>query len=555
MGSKEVYGGPERAEARALLYATGHLEEDIKERPLIGVVNSFNEIVPGHFHLREITQEVKQGVALAGGIPVEFPSIAICDGITMGHQGMRYPLPSRELIADSIESMVMAHGIDALVLVTNCDKITPGMLMAASRLNIPSIIVSGGPMATGRYNKENADYSTCIERIGMFAAGKVNEDELEDYAKSSCPSCGSCSGLFTANSMNCLCEALGVALPGNGTIPSYYGERLALAKKAGKKIVELYKNNIKPSDILTIDAFRNAIAVDMGMAGSTNTVLHLPAIAHELGIELSLDEFDNISSITPTLCKLSPSGIHHMDDFYFAGGVQALMNELSKKKLINLNSNTVTGKNAGENIEKACVKDYEVIKPIDKPYNVRGGLAILYGNLAPDGAVVKEAGVRKEMLVHSGPARVFDLEEDAVRAIYSGKINKGDVVIIRYEGPKGGPGMREMLTPTSAITGMGLDNDVALITDGRFSGATHGASIGHVSPEAMESGPIALIQEGDIINIDIPNRKLNVEISEEEFAIRKNEFKLPEPKVKKGYLARYSKLVTSANTGAVLRQD
>jgi dihydroxy-acid dehydratase len=552
MRSDSIKKGPMRAPTRALFYGMGFTDEEL-ERPLIGIVNSQNEIVAGHVHLDRIAQAVKIGVAMAGGTPVEFPAIGICDGIAMGHTGMKYPLASRELIADSIEAMVMAHGFDGLVLIPNCDKIVPGMLMAAARLNIPAVVVSGGPMFAGRYKGRDIDFSTCIEKVGSLNAGEITEEELSAIEHEACPGCGSCSGLFTANSMNCLTEALGLGLPGNGTIPAYYGARVALAKMAGMQVMEMVRRDIKPRDILTKEAFENAITVDMGMAGSSNTVLHLPAIAHEAGIELELELFDKISGRTPYLCKLSPSGHHHMQDLHEAGGIPALMKELSRKNLLHLDLITVTGRTVGENIENASVKNPDVIRPIERPYRETGGLAILRGNLAPDGAVVKEAAVAPEMLFHEGPARVFNSEEEAVEAIFGRKINKGDVVIIRYEGPKGGPGMREMLSPTSAIAGMGLDRDVALITDGRFSGATRGASIGHVSPEAMEGGPIALVREGDIIRIDIKNKRLDVLISEEELSARRAAWRAPEPKVKTGYLARYARLVTSASTGAVLK--
>jgi len=552
MNSKKIYSGPERVEARSLLYATGKLEEEIGRKPLIGIVNSFNEIVPGHFHLRTLADAAKLGVAAGGGIPVEFPAIAVCDGIAMSHVGMRYPLPSRELIADSIETMVQAHGLDGLVLIPNCDKTVPAMMMAACRLDIPSILVSGGPMATGRYNNEKADYSTCIEQIGAYKKGSMSEDEMENYAKSSCPTCGSCSGMFTANSMNCLTEVLGIALPGNGTIPAFYGERTALAKKAGIRVVELVKEDIRPSKIFTKEAFLNTIVVDMAIAGSTNTTLHLPAIAHEAGLELPLSLFDEIARKSPNLCKISPNADAHMDDLYFAGGIQAVMNELSKGNLLYTDALNINGKTLGENIKFANVKNYDIIRPVDNPFSKEGGLAVLSGNIAPGGCVVKAAAVSPEMMQHRGPAKVFHSMEESVEAIYDGKVVKGDVVVIKYEGPKGGPGMREMLTPTSAIVGMGLDKDVALITDGRFSGATRGAAIGHISPEAMEGGPFAIIEEGDIINIDIINRTLNAEISDEELQARINKWVKPEPKVKKGYLVRYIKTVSSANKGAIV---
>lgn len=552
MKSNKIKTGALRASTRALFYGMGYTDEEIN-RPWIGIVNSQNDIVAGHIHLDVIAEAAKTGVLMAGATPIEFPAIGICDGIAMGHEGMKHPLASRELIADSIEAMTLAHGFDALVLIPNCDKIVPGMMMAAARLNIPSIIISGGPMLAGRYNGEKVDFSTCIENIGTFNKGGITQEELSAIEKASCPGCGSCSGLFTANSMNCLAEALGMALPGNGTIPAVYGERIALAKKAGMKIVELLERDVKPRDILTQKAFENAITVDMAMAGSSNTVLHLTAIAHEAEINLSLDAFDKISRKTPYLCSLSPSGPHHMQDLHEAGGIYALMKELTKKDLINLDEITVTGKKVGENLQDSKIEDSTVIHSIENPYRETGGLAILSGNIAPEGAVVKEAAVVKEMLFHEGPARIFESEEEAVEAIFAGKVQKGDVVVIRYEGPKGGPGMREMLSPTSAIVGMGLDKDVALITDGRFSGATRGAAIGHISPEAMDGGPIALLQEGDIIRIDIPNRKLDVILSDKELKEREENLAKPEPKVTKGYLARYARLVTSASKGAVLK--
>lgn len=552
MRSDIIRKGAKGAPARSLFYGMGYTKEEI-ERPLIGIVNAHNEIIPGHRHLDTIAEAAKQGVIIGGGTPIEFPAIGICDGIAMGHQGMKYPLASRELIADSIEAMANAHGFDGLVLIPNCDKIVPGMLMAAARLNIPSVVVSGGPMKAGKHNGEDIDFSTIIEKVGAYQKGSIDNEELEEIAKQACPGCGSCSGLFTANSMNCLTEVLGMGLPFNGTAMAHSGERVRLAKYAGMKVMECLEKDLKPRDILTLEAFENAITVDMAMAGSTNTVLHLPAIAHEAGLKLDLDLFDEISRKTPYLTKLSPSGAHHMEDLHMAGGIPALMNELTKKGLINEHCPTVTGFSVGENIEKACVKDYGVIKPVDNPYSNKGGLAILRGNLAPDGAVVKESAVAKEMLVHQGPAKIYNSEEEAVDAIFNQKINKGDVVVIRYEGPKGGPGMKEMLSPTSAIAGMGLDKDVALLTDGRFSGATRGAAIGHVSPEAMEGGLIALLENGDVISIDIPNKSLEVKLSEEEIKRRKEKFVKPEPKIKTGYLARYAKLVTSANTGAILK--
>ncbi|WP_411682682.1 dihydroxy-acid dehydratase [Clostridium thailandense] len=552
MRSDIVKGGAKGAPARSLMYGMGYTKEEI-ERPLIGIVNAQNEIIAGHIHLDEIAEAAKVGVTMAGGTPIEFPSIGVCDGIAMGHIGMKYSLASRELIADSIEAMVMAHGFDGLVLIPNCDKIVPGMIMAAARLNIPAVVVSGGPMRAGKHEGNDVDFSTIIEKVGSYSDGKITEAELEDVAQKACPGCGSCSGLFTANSMNCLTEVLGMGLPYNGTSAAHSGERKQLGKYAGMRVMELLRNNIKPLDILTLDAFKNAITVDMAMAGSTNTVLHLPAIAHEAGIELNLDLFDEISGKTPCLTKLSPSGKHHIEDLHLAGGIPAMMNELSKKGLICESSLTVTGKTVGENIKDKVIKDNKVIHSIEEPYSNKGGLAILRGNLAIDGAVVKESAVASEMLKHRGPARVFNSEEEAVQAIFGGKISKGDVIVIRYEGPKGGPGMREMLSPTAAIAGMGLDKEVALLTDGRFSGATRGAAIGHISPEAMDGGIIGLVEEGDIISIDIPNKSLNVEISREEIEKRKEKFVKLEPKITKGYLGRYARLVTSANTGAVLK--
>nr|WP_072514774.1 dihydroxy-acid dehydratase [Ndongobacter massiliensis] len=550
--SKKVYAGPERIEARALLYATGKLEKDIGKKPLIGVVNSFNEIVPGHFHLRSLAEAAKLGVAAGGGIPVEFPAIAICDGIAMSHTGMHYPLASRELIADSIESMALAHGLDGLVLIPNCDKIVPGMMMAACRLNIPSIVVSGGPMATGHFHKETADYSTCIEQTAAYKLGEKTEEQMEEYAHSACPSCGSCAGMFTANSMNCLSEVLGLALPYNGTIPSYYGARLALARTAGERAVELVRENLCPLDIVTEASFTNAIVVDMAIAGSTNTTLHLPAIAHECGFDLPLEKFDEISRKTPNLCHISPSGDKFMFDLYLAGGVPAIMHELAKRDLLDTKQINVNGKTIAENIAHAESTDASVIRPIDDPFGKEGGLAVLKGNIAPGGCVVKSAAVRPEMMHHRGKAKVYTSMEEATAGIFNGEVEHGDVVVIKYEGPKGGPGMREMLTPTSAIVGMHLDHDVALITDGRFSGATRGAAVGHVSPEAMEGGPFAIIEEGDIIEIDIPNRRIHLDCSDEEIQARLAKWKAPAPKVQKGYLVRYARMVSSANRGAVV---
>ncbi|ENY8758138.1 dihydroxy-acid dehydratase [Clostridioides difficile] len=548
----DIKKGIEGAPKRALMYGMGLTKEEI-ERPLIGIVNAQNEVIPGHLHLDEIAEAAKNGVRMSGGLPLEFPAIGVCDGIAMGHVGMNYSLASRELIADSIEAMAMAHGFDALVLIPNCDKIVPGMLMAAARLNIPSIVVSGGPMLPGKKNGKVYDFNSTMEGVGACKDGTVSEEELETLAMNSCPGCGSCSGLFTANSMNCLTEALGMGIPYNGTAASHSGERKRMAKYAGMYVMELLKNDIKPRDILTIDAFKNAIAVDMAMAGSTNTVLHLPAIAYESGIELNLDFFDEISEKTPCLTKLSPSGKHHIEDLHMAGGIPAIMNELSKINGINLDCKTVTGKTIGENIRNCEIENEEVIHTLKNPYSNQGGLAILKGNLALNGAVVKKSAVAEEMLVHEGPARVFNSEEEAVNAIFGKKINKGDVIVIRYEGPKGGPGMKEMLSPTSAVAGMGLDKHVALLTDGRFSGATRGASIGHISPEAMEGGLIGLVEEGDIISINIPDKKLELKVDEVEIENRKLKFKPLEPKIKHGYLSRYAKLVTSANTGAVLK--
>ena len=554
LNSDKIKKGASGAPVRSLFYAMGYTREEI-DRPLIGVVNSKNELIPGHMGLDRIADAVKRGILLAGGTPVEFPAIGICDGIAMGHEGMKFPLASRELICDSVEAVARGHALDGLVLIPNCDKIVPGMMMAAARLNIPSVMVSGGPMRAGNLNDRVLDFNSVMESVGSFKNGDINELELEEVAENCCPGCGSCSGLFTANSMNSLTEVLGMGLPFNGTALADTGERIRLAKQAGIQIMEMLEKDIRPRDILTLKAFENAITVDMAMAGSTNTVLHLPAIAHEAGVKINLDIFDAISEKTPNLTKLSPSGYHHMEDLGRAGGLPAVMNELSKNGLLHEDCITVTGKTIGENIKHHPVLDYSVIKPIDQPYNNRGGLAILRGNLAPDGAVVKESAVAAEMLEHSGPAVIFDSEEDATAAIWGSKIKKGDIIVIRYEGPKGGPGMREMLSPTSSIAGMGLDKDVALITDGRFSGASRGASIGHVSPKAMAGGLIGLLKDGDEIHIDIPNRDLEVKLSDEEIQRRRAEYVKPEPKVKTGYLARYAKLVTSANTGAVLSVD
>lgn len=552
MKSDIVKKGVERAPHRALFKAMGYTDEEIA-RPLIGVANSKNDIVPGHIHLNTIAEAVKAGIRMAGGTPVEFGAIGICDGIAMGHEGMKYSLASRELIADSCESMGLAHSFDGMVFIPNCDKIVPGMLMAAARVNVPSIVISGGPMLSLNRKGKQLDLNSVFEAVGSCKAGTMTEEEVAEYEDHACPGCGSCSGMFTANSMNCLTEVLGMGLTGNGTIPAVYAERIRLAKQAGIKIMELVEKGIKPSDILTEKAFENALTVDMALGCSTNSVLHLPAVAHELGIEINLDIINEISSKVPNLCKLAPAGHHHIQDLYAAGGVQAVMKELSGKGLLHLDLITATGRTVGENISKAQVLDRNVIKSIDEPYSTTGGIAVLRGNIAADGAVVKRSAVAKEMLVHKGPARVFDSEDDAIIAIYNGKINKGDVVVIRYEGPKGGPGMREMLGPTSAIAGMGMDKEVALITDGRFSGASRGASIGHVSPEAMEGGMIAAVQDGDIISINIPEGKLEAEVSDAELKRRMASWKAPQPRITTGYLGRYARLVTSASTGAVLK--
>ncbi len=552
MHSDNIKKGPERTPHRSLLKALGLTDEEIR-RPLIGVVNSQNEIVPGHLHLDNIAKAVKDGVRMAGGTPIEVPAIAVCDGIAMGHEGMKYSLVSRELIADSVETLAKAHQFDALVLIPNCDKIVPGMLMAAARVNIPAIVISGGPMLSMNFKGCYRDFNTGMEAVGAFKAGKIDENEMAELENAACPTCGSCSGMFTANSMNCLCEVLGMALPGNGTIPAVYSERIRLAKQAGMQIMTLLEKDIKPRDILTPDAIYNALRVDMALGCSTNSMLHLPAIAYEAGAAFTLDYANEISAETPNLCHLAPAGHHHVQDLYAAGGVSALMNELSKKKLLKTDTMTVTGKTLGENIEGRTVTDYDVIRPIDNPYSQTGGIAVLKGNLAPDVSVVKRSAVAEEMLVHEGPAKVYDSEDEAIAAIYAGEIVSGDVVVIRYEGPKGGPGMREMLSPTSAICGMGLDKEVALITDGRFSGATRGAAIGHVSPEAAEGGPIGLVKNGDIISIDIPSGKLELKVSDEELEARRSSFVPKEPKIKTGILGKYSKLVTSASTGAILK--
>ena len=553
MRSLEVKKGSTRAAHRSLFYAMGYTEEELK-KPLIGVCCAANEIIPGHMHLDTIAQAVKYGILEAGGTPIEFPAIGICDGIAMGHDGMKYPLASRELVADSVEAVANGHAFDGLVLIPNCDKIVPGMLMAAARLNIPAVVVSGGPMLPGRMNGKDISVSTVFEAAGRFESGQICAAELNEIEHCACPGCGSCSGLFTANTMNCLTEVLGMGLPGNGTIPAAYnGQRIALAKHAGMAIMNLVEKNIRPRDIMTAAAFDNAITVDMAIGGSSNTALHLPAIAHEAGIELPLSRFDVISKKTPYLTKLSPGGSHHIIDLNEAGGISAVMNELDKLGLINKECITVCDKTIGETIAKARITRPDVIHTVEEPYRKTGGIAVLTGNIAPECSVVKESAVAEEMLKHSGPAKVFDSEDEAIAAICGKQIEKGDVVVIRYEGPKGGPGMREMLNPTSVLAGMGLDKDVALLTDGRFSGATRGACIGHISPEAREGGNIALIQNGDIIEIDIPNRSLNVKLSDEELAERRANWVCPPPKVKSGYLARYAALVTSAATGAVLR--
>ena len=551
MKSDQVKKGMQQAPHRSLFHAAGYTNEEM-ERPLVGIVSSFNEIVPGHINLDKITEAVKMGVAMAGGTPVVFPAIAVCDGIAMGHTGMKYSLVTRELIADSTECMAKAHQFDALVMIPNCDKNVPGLLMAAARINVPTVFVSGGPMMAGRVDGKKRSLSSMFEAVGAYEAGKMTAEKVEEYVNNVCPTCGSCSGMYTANSMNCMTEVLGMGLQGNGTIPAVYSERIRLAKHAGLKVMEMLEKNIRPSDIMTEKAFMNCMTVDMALGCSTNTMLHLPAIAHEAGVELNMDIANEVSRRTPNLCHLAPAGPTYMEDLNAAGGVYAVMNELSKKGLLNEDEMTVTGKTVGENIAHVYNRNPEVIRPIDNPYMEQGGIAVLKGNLAPDTGIVKQSAVVPEMMVHEGPARVFDCEEDAIAAIKGGKIVPGDVVVIRYEGPKGGPGMREMLNPTSAIAGMGLGDSVALITDGRFSGASRGASIGHVSPEAAVGGPIALVEEGDIIKIDIPNNSLNVDISEEEMAARKAKWQPREPRINEGYLRRYAALVTSGNRGAVL---
>ena len=551
MRSDAVKTGTQQAPHRSLFNALGMTKEEM-DRPLVGIVSSYNEIVPGHMNLDKITQAVKLGVAMAGGTPVMFPAIAVCDGIAMGHVGMKYSLVTRDLIADSTEAMAMAHQFDALVMIPNCDKNVPGLLMAAARLNVPTVFVSGGPMLAGHLNGHKTSLSSMFEAVGAYAAGKLDEDGLTECEMKTCPTCGSCSGMYTANSMNCLTEVLGMGLKGNGTIPAVYSERIRLAKHAGMQVMEMYRKNIRPRDIMTKEAILNALTVDMALGCSTNSMLHLPAIAHEIGMDFDISFANEISAKTPNLCHLAPAGPTYMEDLNEAGGVYAVMNELNKKGLLHTECMTVTGKTVGENIKDCVNLNPEVIRPIDNPYSQTGGLAVLKGNLAPDGGVVKRSAVVEEMMVHEGPARVFDCEEAAIAAIKGGKIVEGDVVVIRYEGPKGGPGMREMLNPTSAIAGMGLGSSVALITDGRFSGASRGASIGHVSPEAAVGGPIALVEEGDIISINIPELKLEIKVSDEEMQARKAKWQPREPKVTTGYLARYAAMVTSGNRGAIL---
>ena len=551
MRSDAVKTGTQQAPHRSLFNALGMTKEEM-DRPLVGIVSSYNEIVPGHMNLDKITQAVKLGVAMAGGTPVMFPAIAVCDGIAMGHVGMKYSLVTRDLIADSTEAMAMAHQFDALVMIPNCDKNVPGLLMAAARLNVPTVFVSGGPMLAGHLNGHKTSLSSMFEAVGAYAAGKLDEDGLTECEMKTCPTCGSCSGMYTANSMNCLTEVLGMGLKGNGTIPAVYSERIRLAKHAGMQVMEMYRKNIRPRDIMTKEAILNALTVDMALGCSTNSMLHLPAIAHEIGMDFDISFANEISAKTPNLCHLAPAGPTYIEDLNEAGGVYAVMNDLNKKGLLHTECMTVTGKTVGENIKDCVNLNPEVIRPIDNPYSQTGGLAVLKGNLAPDGGVVKRSAVVEEMMVHEGPARVFDCEEDAIAAIKGGKIVEGDVVVIRYEGPKGGPGMREMLNPTSAIAGMGLGSSVALITDGRFSGASRGASIGHVSPEAAVGGPIALVEEGDIISINIPELKLEIKVSDEEMQARKAKWQPREPKVTTGYLARYAAMVTSGNRGAIL---
>ncbi|OOB79756.1 MAG: dihydroxy-acid dehydratase [Epulopiscium sp. Nuni2H_MBin003] len=552
MRSNTIKEGLSKAPHRSLFKAMGYIDEELN-KPLIGIVSAKSEIVPGHTHLDKITEAVKTGIRIAGGTPIEVPAIGVCDGIAMGHEGMKYSLVTRELIADSIECMAMAHGFDGIVLVPNCDKIVPGMLMGAARLNLPTTLVSGGPMLSGRVGDKKVSLSLIFEAVGKVVAGDMTEEELQEYEEKTCPTCGSCSGMFTANSMNCMTEVLGIALPGNGSIPAVYSERIRLAKYTGIAIMDMIEKNICMRDILNAEAFHNALTVDMALGCSTNTMLHLPAVAHEAGVNINLEIANEISNQTPNLCKLAPAGPHHMEDLYYAGGVMAVMKELSKIKLLKEDIITVTGDTLKANLEKVVNKDESVIRPVENPYSKTGGIAVLKGNLAPDGCVVKRSAVAPEMLVHTGKAKVFDSEEEASFAIASGKIEKGDVLVIRYEGPKGGPGMREMLSPTATLAGMGLDKDVALITDGRFSGATRGASIGHVSPEAAEGGLIAVVKDGDLISIDMNKCTINLNINKDEIRRRMLALTHPEPKVKTGYLARYAKLVTSASTGAVFK--
>ncbi len=550
--SAQVTQGVERAPARSLFYAMGYTKEEL-DRPLIGVVSAHSEIVPGHFNLDKITEAVKAGVRMAGGTPIMIPAIGVCDGIAMGHAGMKYSLASRELIADSVETMTMAHALDGLVLVPNCDKIVPGMVMAAVRMNIPAVVCSGGAMMPGLVDHEEVSLSKMFEAVGARKANMIDDAKLFEYETNTCPGCGSCAGMYTANSMNCLCEAVGIALPGNGTLPNVSSGRMQLAKHAGMAIMELVERDIKARDIINTRSIYNAVACDMALGCSSNSVLHLLAIANEAGVDLNMDIFNEISAKVPNLCHLAPAGSTHISDLNRAGGIPAVQAELAKKGLLDLDAMTATGKTLGENIKGAYVKDYDLIRPIDHPYSETGGIAVLWGNIAEDGCVVKRSAVDPEMLCHTGPARVFDSEEDAIATIYAGGIHPGDVVVIRYEGPKGGPGMREMLNPTSALAGMKLDKCVALITDGRFSGASRGASIGHVSPEAAAGGTFGLLQEGDIIEIDIPNHKVNAQVSGEEFAARRAAYVAPAPKVTTGWLSRYAKLVSSANTGAVMK--
>lgn len=552
MKSDAVKTGMQQAPHRSLFNALGMTEEEMR-KPLVGIVSSYNEIVPGHMNLDKIVDAVKLGVAMAGGTPVVFPAIAVCDGIAMGHIGMKYSLVTRDLIADSTECMALAHQFDALVMVPNCDKNVPGLLMAAARINVPTVFVSGGPMLAGHVKGHKTSLSSMFEAVGAYAAGNMSEEDVKEFENKACPTCGSCSGMYTANSMNCLTEVLGMGLKGNGTIPAVYSERIKLAKHAGMKVMEMYEKNIRPRDIMTKEAFMNALTMDMALGCSTNSMLHLPAIAHEAGVELNVDIANEISARTPNLCHLAPAGPTYIEDLNEAGGIYAVMKEISKKGLLNLDCMTVTGRTVGENIKDCVNRNPEVIRPVENPYSQTGGIAILKGNLAPDSAVVKRSAVAPEMLKHEGPARVFDCEEDAIDAIKRGRIVAGDVVVIRYEGPKGGPGMREMLNPTSAIAGMGLGSTVALITDGRFSGASRGASIGHASPEAAVGGPIALVEEGDIISIDIDNHELNVLVSDQEMEARKAKWQPRTPQVTTGYLARYASLVTSADKGAVLQ--